>query len=249
MAVPVLVANTQPPLEEKNQRNWQSYRSKVGGGHGCRCGLLSHGLEECKEGKGEGDHVDFSKLQYGAWLRGEAPRRSSGEFIKDRQEDGRFDWGWSENKAKGSQAREKYATEAKIATRKVPESTHPSAGTGVTGNGTNNEDQSCQVPVSDHEKGKGNGLGEKTNGILPNSCKEDFEGSEARKASIDGVQCETGTSQGEDNLFEFRVTPTNEGIIGIEARQEMECGPGPMALCYKENAGWVAEHLGPTSGQ
>lgn len=50
------------------------------------------------------------------------------------------------------------------------------------------------------------------------------------------MQWETGTVQGEDNFFEFRVAPTNGGINGIETRQEMECGPGPMALCYKENA-------------
>lgn len=170
--------------------------------------------------------MDISKLQYGAWLRGEAPRRSNGEFIKDRQEDGRFDWGWSENKAKGSQAREKYATEAKIATRKVPESTHPSAGTGVTGNGTNNEDQSCQVPVSDHEKGKGNGLGEKTNGILPNSCKENFEGSEARKASIDGMQ-------GKTTYLNLEWRQLMRVLLGLKPGRRWNAGPAQWRYVIK----------------
>ena len=65
---------------------------------------------------------------------------------------------------------------------------------------------------------------------------------------MDMMQWETGTLHGEDNLFEFRVASTNEGSNGFVAQQDMECGLGPMALCYKEDTGWIAEHLGPTNG-
>ena len=42
--------------------------------------------------------------------------------------------------------------------------------------------------------------------------------------------------------------PTNEGINGLEGQIEMECGQGPMALCYKENTGWIVEQLSLMSG-
>lgn len=164
------------------------------------------------------DHLEISKLQYGTWLQGEAPRRSRGEFLKARQEDGRPDREWSKKKTEGSQARAKHPTEERSGARKTPESTLPPLGTGITENETNNIAQGCQEPVSDHEKGKGEYLGEKTDGILPISCKEDCEGSGARKAPTDVMQWETRTLHGEDNLFEFRVAPTNEGSNGIKAQ-------------------------------
>lgn len=61
--------------------------------------------------------------------------------------------GGSKNKAEGSQVRAKYTTEVKIEARKASDSTHPTLRTGVTENGTNNENQGCQVLGSDHEKG------------------------------------------------------------------------------------------------
>jgi len=62
------------------------------------------------------------------------------------------------------------------------------------------------------------------------------------------MQWETGTFHGEGNAFEFQMAPTTEGIQNIKAQKVKEHGPGPMALCYKENMGWVAKHLGPKSG-
>lgn len=52
----------------------------------------------------------------------------------------------------------------------------------------------------------------------------------------------------EGNSFEFQMALTMEGIQNIKAHKVNERGSGPMALCYKENMGWVAEHLGPKSG-
>ena len=53
---------------------------------------------------------------------------------------------------------------------------------------------------------------------------------------------------GGGNSFEFQMAPTMEGIQNIKAHKVKERGSGPMALCYKENMGWVAEYLGPKSG-
>ena len=39
-----------------------------------------------------------------------------------------------------------------------------------------------------------------------------------------------------------------EGIQNIKAQKVKKHGSSPMAFCYKENMGWVAEHLGPKSG-
>ena len=44
------------------------------------------------------------------------------------------------------------------------------------------------------------------------------------------------------------MAPTMEGIQNIKSQKVKVHGSSPMALCYKENMGWVAEHLGPKSG-
>ncbi|KAL0002242.1 hypothetical protein SO802_016023 [Lithocarpus litseifolius] len=67
-------------------------------------GLFSHGLKECDEKNGVDEHVDLSKLQYGAWLRGEAKRRGGGDIMKVGQVEGRTNRGWSASKAEGSKA-------------------------------------------------------------------------------------------------------------------------------------------------
>ena len=161
--------------------------------------------------------------------------------MKARQEEGRPSKGWSENKVEESRVRVKHTMKETSGAGKALESTQPPLGTGAMENETNIVDQSCQEPVKDHKKRKGVCLGEMTNGILPISCKEVYKGSETQKAPMDVMQWETRTFQREDNLFEFRVAPTNEGINGIEAQIGMECGLGPMMLCYKEYTGWIAE--------
>ena len=44
------------------------------------------------------------------------------------------------------------------------------------------------------------------------------------------------------------MAPTMEGIQNIKSQKVKVHGSSPMALCYKENMGWVAKHLGPKSG-
>lgn len=90
---------------EGGEQRWIAFKYEQLPNFCYRCGLLSHGLKECKEGKEEGDHLDVCKLQYGAWLRGEAPRRSGGDFMKERQENGRSDWGGGGRRIKQKEVR------------------------------------------------------------------------------------------------------------------------------------------------
>ena len=52
-----------------------------------KCGMLSHGLRDCPEGKVEA-LSELPALQYGAWLRGEVLRRGGGDPSKFGTEEG-----------------------------------------------------------------------------------------------------------------------------------------------------------------
>ena len=54
-----------------------------------RCGMLSHELRDCSEGKEE-VLSELPTLQYGAWLRGEVSRRGGRDPIKFGIEEGWF---------------------------------------------------------------------------------------------------------------------------------------------------------------
>ena len=99
----------------------------------------------------------------------------------------------------------------------------------------------------DHENGKSSSLGVLSKGILPFSAKEKLEGVGAQKRAEDGMQWEIGTCHGDENRFEFRMTLNYEGKKEVCEAGSVGCGPHPMALCYNEQMGWVAEHLSPKS--
>lgn len=52
-------------------------------------GLLCHGLKDYEERNGVDEQLDLSKLQYGAWLHGEASKRGGGDITKVGHEEGR----------------------------------------------------------------------------------------------------------------------------------------------------------------
>ena len=58
----------------------------------------------------------------------------------------------------------------------------------------------------------------------------------------------TGTCHGLENQFEFTMAPNGEGKANAGEGGCEGYGPGPMALCFDEQMGWVAEPLGPKSG-
>ncbi|XP_050259988.1 uncharacterized protein At4g02000-like [Quercus robur] len=53
---------------EGGEQRWIAFKYERLPNFCYRCGLLSHGLKDCKEGNDNEDQVDLSKLQYGAWL-------------------------------------------------------------------------------------------------------------------------------------------------------------------------------------
>ena len=58
---------------EGGEQRWISFKYERLPNFCYRCGMLSHGLRDCPEGKVEA-LPEISALQYGAWLRGEVSR-------------------------------------------------------------------------------------------------------------------------------------------------------------------------------
>lgn len=66
----------------KREQRWITFKYERLSNFCYHCGLLSHGLKDCEERKGVEEHLDLSKLQYGAWLRGDTQRRGGGDVTK-----------------------------------------------------------------------------------------------------------------------------------------------------------------------
>ncbi|KAK7850647.1 uncharacterized protein CFP56_044066 [Quercus suber] len=89
---------------EGGEQRWITFKYERLPNFCYHCGLLSHGLKDCEERNGVDEQLDLSKLQYGAWLHGEAPRRGKGDIMKVGHEEGRANWGWAASKSEGSKA-------------------------------------------------------------------------------------------------------------------------------------------------
>ena len=59
---------------------------------------------------------------------------------------------------------------------------------------------------------------------------------------------EKGAQQREEPHFNFCLAPRLEGPKGEESPFKNEEVKGPMAMCFNEELGWVAESLGLKSG-
>ena len=66
---------------EGGEQRWISFKYERLPNFCYRCGLLSHGLRDCRKGKVEA-LPELPALQYGAWLKGEVPRRGGGDPSK-----------------------------------------------------------------------------------------------------------------------------------------------------------------------
>ncbi|KAK7837548.1 hypothetical protein CFP56_021109 [Quercus suber] len=192
--------------------------------------------------------VQIHNLPLKSRTRETAPRRGGGDSTKVGHEEGRANRGWAASKPEGSKTRVTHAPKEGSGVGTEPESTQAPLGTCVIENETRKEGLRGQVTECEHETGKGSCIGEKAKGITTTSGKEGKRGLGTQNEAIEVMQWETGTLHGEANVFEFQMAPTKEGIQNIKAQKVKEHGSGPMALCYKDNIGWVAEHLGPKSG-
>lgn len=66
-----------------------------------KCDLLSHEIKECKNENGLGASTELNNFQYGAWLRGEAPRKGGGDFTRFGLVEESFNKGGLMRKSKG----------------------------------------------------------------------------------------------------------------------------------------------------
>ena len=66
---------------EGGEQRWISFKYEHFPNFCYRCGMLSHGLRDCSEGKVEA-LPELPALQCGAWLRGEVPRKGRGDPSK-----------------------------------------------------------------------------------------------------------------------------------------------------------------------
>lgn len=72
---------------EGGEERWIAFKYERFPNFCYRCGLLSHGMRDCLEGRGEVPSKQ-PVLQYRAWLRSEVPRRGGGDVVKFGIEDG-----------------------------------------------------------------------------------------------------------------------------------------------------------------
>lgn len=100
----------------------------------------------------------------------------------------------------------------------------------------------------DHEKGKETSLGKHSEGQIANLEEENRERLGAQIQKVEVMKWEKGTEPGVEKSFEFRMAPKTEGNRVVVGLGSVEKELGPMAMCFDEDMGWVAETLGPKSG-
>nr|POE68486.1 hypothetical protein CFP56_74381 [Quercus suber] len=198
-------------------------------------------------------------LQYGAWLRGDLWMRYGGDTTHSGQGRGQaYRQRHTESvTAKHGEPRRVVGAELRKEAEQVPETEMGKEGVQVLSLSSVNhnvagEEFQCpdiQRAVGSvlHELGKVNGKSEKVEekkASLGDDClRIPSTQSDAKMA----MQWEkTGTDKTEP-LFKFKLAPnkssTQSRLEEEISRHEM----GPMAMCFDENVGWVAEKMGPIS--
>nr|POE82482.1 hypothetical protein CFP56_75374 [Quercus suber] len=194
------------------------------------------------------DLTESSSLQYGAWLRGEAPRRRGDESIKFGAEDRWHVRGGPAKGMLGGRGRSGHTPGMSLENEKIPEPTLPHQGDSDRGEETTEEGQESRKQRKDHEKGKETSLSELSQGINANLVKEKREGLWAQNQVVEGMHGEKETHPVVEVPFEFHVAPNANGS-GVEVGPvSVDKEIGPMAMSFDVDLGWVAEEIGPKSG-
>ena len=212
-----------------------------------RCGLLNHGLKDCPDGKME-NLLELPSLQYGAWLRGEVPRRGGDVSFKFGSEDRWHGKGGPAKGVMGGKGMNVHAQGGSVEQEKVSESQLPYQGDSdreeeITEGGLESRKQR-----GDHERGKEINLGEHSQGISANLVKENRVGLWAKNQAMEGMHWEKETKNEIEAPFEFRVAPKDKGGDAEVGLVSVDKVKGPMAMSLDDQLGWVAEELGPKSG-
>ncbi|XP_030940140.1 uncharacterized protein LOC115965077 [Quercus lobata] len=110
---------------EGGEQRWITFKYERLPNFCYKCGLLNHGVKDCKEENGSGANMEHNNLQYGAWMRGEVPRKGGGDFTRFGLEDERFSKGGPVRNSVGGQMPLKETPDERREVGNVPESTTP----------------------------------------------------------------------------------------------------------------------------
>ena len=241
-----LVRGKKIAFEGREQR-WIAFKYERLPNFCYRCGLLNHGLRDCPKGKME-HGLESAPFQYGAWLRGEVPRKGGNEIGKAGHED---KWQTRGGPAKEGENRgvlAQHAPEMSLVNVQSPDSTLPHLGGKERGADQSVGDRESQKQRKDHGKGKEAIASELSQGTISSLMKENEKGSWTQSPKVDRMTCEEKTNLEDETLFKFRVAPITSGNEDVMGQEGMELKSGPMAMRIDSEMGWVTEELGPKSG-
>ena len=225
---------------EGGEQRWISFKYERLPNFCYRCGMLSHGLRDCPEGKVEA-LPEISALQYGAWLRGKVPRRFGTEERWPAKGGPIMDGGGEKDKTLHAPGRS-------LGQGKSLDSALPSVKASVRGDETTEGGKEGNKLKGDHEKGKETSLGEQPTEVITNLDEENIEGLYDQKLTREVMQWEKGIEPVTETLFDFRVAPKLDDSREAMGLASVVKDKGPMAMSYDVNMGWVAETLRPRSG-
>nr|POF17275.1 uncharacterized protein CFP56_18387 [Quercus suber] len=236
---------------EDGESRWVNFKYERLPNFYYNCGLLSHGLKDCKNNS-EFVVQNKGELQYGAWLRGEPMRKGNREFFSPGMEGG-FE-------GRGA---------AGVRSERVNPHFTEFEGVGVAGNSQvpRIEDRGDASQLWDetisgsprimseklHKEGKVNLKDGKAKDLIIQISEKASEGKaaadvkEAKHEAPEAMQWEEDTRQVKEYNFKFKSESaqkmegheTNTGSVG-----KLQ---GPVAMTHDSNVGWTSEALGPKS--
>ena len=145
-------------------------------------------------------------------------------------------------------AREKYAPPASEGLSADEVSTLQNIGERYTENERNGADSNYQTPGNHHERRMDRSIEENTGSIFPLPGKETLNEPITKKNKRVEMPWEIMTQHKSEDQFVFQMVPSLEGPDSEGSPIREEAAMGPLAMCYDEKLGWVAETLGPKSG-
>ena len=232
---------------EGGEQRWIAFKYERLPNFCYRCGLLNHGLRDCPDGKME-IFLELPPLQYGAWLRGEVPRKGGVDSFKFGPEDRWHGRGGPAKDMVGGKGMNVHAPGRSVEQEKISESPLPYQGDSDREEETTEGGLESRKQRGDHGKGKETNLGEHSQGISTNLVKENREGLWAQNQAVEGMHWEKETKHEAKVPFEFRVAPNDKGRDVEVGLVSVDKESGPMAMSFDAQLGWVAEELGSKSG-
>ena len=212
-----------------------------------RCGLLSHSLKECSEGRIPGENEGDSQLQYGAWLRGEPLRRGGKEVVIQGIRRNTADHTKSAEGGPAVQPEQRDTAKGKKEEGSTPVNDMTSQGCSYPLRDVGAVTSSKHVSEKLHEEGKAKETEKKIEVQLIDLGGFGEEKSGCKSGLVEGMQWESVLSQGVRPILEERLEP--QIILNTKEAGPSANSPemGPLALSFDDKKGWVVENLGPTS--